>query len=347
MVRFSDLVKHGLRDDESAISRVRQVNIAVANTRAMEARAQTDVSEDARQMGVSAERYYQALITVLTKLAQFVRMRKSFKVEAIGQLIEKIVKQPGMIDQLFHQAMFSTHQGPDLIIHSVNVCIYSLKLVLGLNYSTRQMVEIGLLGLLEDVGMHRLPEELLNKESGLTDKEFTLMQRHTEFSYEIISSLGPEYQWMAQAAFQVHERDDGSGYPNGLKGKDISEYAKVIAVVDTFEAMTHNRPHRPGMLGYTAIQQILRTSKGKFSSNILKMLLTQLSVFPLNSLVKLNNGAIGMVIGTNNSKPLNPTVKLIYDGQGRKVAGEKIIDLAESQFLFIKDAVSENELPLD
>ncbi|MBW2624035.1 MAG: hypothetical protein JRD68_14100, partial [Deltaproteobacteria bacterium] len=121
-------------------------------------------------------------------------------------------------------------------------------------------------------------------------------------------------------------------------------YAMILAVTDTFVAMTHNRPYRPALLGFKAIQEILHSFKGKFDPKILRLLLTQLTVFPLKSYVKLNNGAIGMVVKTNEAMPLNPTIRVLIDGQGRQVDEEKIMDLSKSPFLHVSEVVEEADL---
>ena len=94
---------------------------------------------------------------------------------------------------------------------------------------------------------------------------------------------------------------------------------------------------------YTSLQQ-WHSFKGKFDPRILRLLLTQLTVFPLKSYVRLNNGTIGMVVKTNEAMPLNPTIKVLFDGQGRRVDEEKIIDLSQSPFLHVSEVVEESVL---
>ncbi len=292
-----------------------------------------------------AARLYDGLIRTQTRLVRQTKENKPVSVPNISAIAEKVVSRPERVDALFNEAMFRLHEGDELVLHSVNVFIYSLKLAQGLNYSQDRRMELGASALVMDLGMFMLPQAYLAAKQGdLTPKEIDTIKMHPSLGHDLLSKAGEEYKWLAEVVRQTHEREDGSGYPKKLKGHQIHEYAKILAVADTFVAMTHNRPYRPALLGFKAIQEILHSFKGKFDPRILRLLLTQLTVFPLKSYVRLNNGTIGMVVKTNEAMPLNPTIKVLFDGQGRRIDEEKIIDLSQSPFLHVSEVVEESVL---
>ncbi len=293
----------------------------------------------------TAPRLYNGLIRAQAGLVRRTKENKPVSVSNIFAISEKVVSRPERIEALFNEAMFRPHEGDELVLHSVNVFIYSLKLAQGLSYPQDKMMDLGASALLMDLGMFLVPQVYLAAKQGdLTPKEIDMIMMHPSLGYDLLSKAGEEYKWLAEVVYQTHEREDGSGYPKKLKGQEIHEYAKILSVTDTFVAMTHNRPYRPALLGFKAIQEILHAFKGKFDPRILRLLLTQLTVFPLKSYVRLNNGTIGMVVKTNEVMPLNPTIKVLFDGQGRPVNEEKIMDLSQSPFLHVSEVVEESDL---
>ena len=118
------------------------------------------------------------------------------------------------------------------------------------------------------------------------------------FSRQILSQLDKDYDYLAEIAFQVYERQDGSGYPSGLKGADSHEYARSIGLADFYEALIHSRPHRDRFLHFTSMKEVLRTGKNSFDRKHLKALMNVVSLFPVFSFVRLNSGTIGKVLET-------------------------------------------------
>ena len=192
--------------------------------------------------------------------------------------------------------------------------------------------------------MYKIPEKIVNKKGKLTKEESELIKKHPQFSYEILLKMGKSFRWLAEIALQIHERYDGSGYPRGLKGKEISEYAFIIGLVDMYIAMIRHRPYREKFIQTEAIKSILEIGKGKFPPYIVKAFLNQITLFPINTYVRLNNNAIGRVISTDENKPMRPTVEIIFDSRGRRLSNPQIVDLRDSPLLHITDTIDENSL---
>lgn len=260
------------------------------------------------------------------------------------KLIKLIVDNPKAVDVLYKRAIYSKEMDM-LVSHLVNVMIYSLKVGAGLGFNKEQLIELALASLFHDIGIIHIPEDIINKTDKLTDDEFNLIKKHPYFGNEILSKLYPEYPWIAEVSLQEHEREGGQGYPKGLKGNEINVYAKIIGIVDIFEALTHPRPHRKRFLPNEAVKMIVQKEKDSFPSVIIKAILIKLSAFPLYSYVRLNSKAIGIVIEVDESSPLRPSIQILFDNRGAKIIGEKILKLKDTPLLYITDSIDEDDLP--
>jgi len=157
--------------------------------------------------------------------------------------------------------------------------------------------------------------------------------------------MGKRYRWLADVVLQVHERSDGSGYPRGLKGGEISELASIIGLLDTYVAMIKQRPYRDKFLQSYAVKFLINEAKGLFPGKVLKVFLDQISLFPVHTHVRLNNKSIGLVLSTNKSQPMRPVIQLLYDSQGHKIEKKEIIRLSDNPLLYIVEGIDEKDLP--
>jgi HD-GYP domain-containing protein (c-di-GMP phosphodiesterase class II) len=126
---------------------------------------------------------------------------------------------------------------------------------------------------------------------------------------------------------------------------EVSEFASMIGLSDTYVAMTQNRPHRAKYMQTEAVKAIIESGKGKFPPRVFREFLDQISIFPVNTYVRLNNKCIGRVLSTDKAQPLRPTIELVYDGLGERTEKRKVIHLSKNSLLHIVEAVDETELP--
>jgi len=222
--------------------------------------------------------------------------------------------------------------------------IYALKIGQGLGYSREQLFELGLSAFLYDVGIFKIPERITKKEGKLTNSEVAIIRKHPEIGRAILSPFKKDYPWLPRVAYEHHERENGQGYPRGLKGEQICEYAKIVGIVDTYEAMIHNRPHRKAITEYVSIRELIFSKSLLFSSEVIKAFIKEISIYPTGSYVSLNNRATGMVIATNEDNPMKPVIKLLFDGKGNVMGKDRIINLSDNPLLHITDSVSEEEI---
>jgi HD-GYP domain-containing protein (c-di-GMP phosphodiesterase class II) len=270
--------------------------------------------------------------------------KEIFSVEKTAECTARMVQSLLASDRLYLKAVYTRHSSSDLLSHAVNVTIFSLKIGIGLNYNENQLIRLGTVALLHDIGMARLAAAILNKEGPLTDEEYAEIKKHPDSGYEMLMRLGSKYEWIALVVRQVHERINGKGYPRGLSGDDIHEYAQIIGMVDFYEALTHTRPQRRRFLPYDAVKVIVEQEKGVFAQKLLRTLLRKISVFPLEGFVKLNTNEVGKVIETSEERPLRPTVEILYSADGEALKVPRIIILKDTPLIYITRSVYEEDI---
>ena len=231
-----------------------------------------------------------------------------------------------------------------VVYHSINVAIYALKMADDLGLDQTSKIELSMAALLHDIGMAVIPDKILYKQEELSRQEIEILRNRPNYSYKILCSCGDGFAYLAETAAQVYERIDGSGYPRGLKGEEIHEYAQIIGLLDMYEALVHSRPQRDKVTHFTAVKEIINSCKHRFQRKHLKSLLSIFTVFPIHSYVRLNSNAIGRVIETYADQPMRPKLQILYDSQRRKVLTKRIVVLPDNPLLNIVDSVPESEI---
>jgi len=280
----------------------------------------------------------------LNQVLSAVKNRKSFALEPGFRILQKMAEGDHPRDELFIMAIHLDDRFKYVIHHSINVAIYALKMADDLGFDQTRKIELGMAALLHDSGMAVIPDKILYKQEELSKQEIDILRNRPNYSYKILRSFGDGFAYLAECAAQVYERIDGSGYPRGLKGDEIHEYAQIIGLLDMYEALIHSRPQRDKLTPLLAVKVVINTCKHRFQRKHLKSLLSIFTVFPIHSYVRLNSNAIGKVIETYADQPIRPKLQIIYDSQGRKVLTERIVVLPDNPLLNVVDSVPESEI---
>lgn len=224
-----------------------------------------------------------------------------------------------------------------LFQHSLNVCIYATLLGMAFGYGREELMTLGLGALLHDIGKTRIDQAILLKPGRLTDEEFSEMKRHTEIGFQMLKDEPNIPLLAAHCAFQHHERLDGSGYPRGIAGDEIHEFARWIGLVDAYDAMTTHRVYRPAMLPHQ-VMEILYASAGMlFDPKMVELFRDKIAIYPLGTTVALNSGEIGVVVDLNASSPHRPVVRVLQDRAGHELKEPYEIDLSKKLTVMITD----------
>jgi HD-GYP domain-containing protein (c-di-GMP phosphodiesterase class II) len=229
---------------------------------------------------------------------------------------------------------------------SVNTAILSAFIAMELKFSHHKVMQIVTGALLHDVGMLRLPEEITNKSGGLSEAELQRVQAHPLYTYKIITKelLYPED--VGLVALQHHERWDGEGYPRRISGANIDVGARIVSVADAFEAMVSEKPYRNSMMGYQAMKNLLSDNSRRFDSDVLKAFIKTMGIYPIGSVIMLNNGAVARVTEVQGDAPLRPKIRLLIDEFGKVYKNDEgeLIDLLTEKSLFIAQALDPKEI---
>jgi HD-GYP domain-containing protein (c-di-GMP phosphodiesterase class II) len=227
-----------------------------------------------------------------------------------------------------------------------NSAIMALNIGISLGLDDDTLLELSNGALLHDVGMLRVPEDIKTKDGQLEKEELQTMRSHPLFSYQIITGDLALSDEIAQIALQHHERWDGDGYPQSLKGDDINYLARITSIADAYEAMISERPYRNSMVGYQAMKNILSDNCRRFDPDILKIFIRSMGIYPLGSLVMMSDSSIARVIGVNKEAPLRPEIILLIDAEGTEYRGDTgpTINLLENKSLFITRALDIKDL---
>ncbi len=274
--------------------------------------------------------------------------RRTVNVDFIGSTFRDVMTM--MIDDLSRNdkamVMLTSINATDLYLyqHSLNVCIYATTLGLAYGYSKDELMTLGLGALLHDIGKTQVPLELLKKPGQLTAEEFEEMKKHTEHGFKLLKDEPNIPLLAAHCAFQHHERLDGSGYPRGIKEDDIHEYAKWIAIIDSYDAMTTHRTYRPAMLPHQAIEALYAGSGTLYDQSKLEMFRDKVAIYPIGVTVTLQSGEVGIVVDVNARSPQRPIVRVLQDADGRDLKEPYEIDLSKKLNVMIA-GVNDVNLP--
>lgn len=217
-----------------------------------------------------------------------------------------------------------------LMEHSMNVAILLANFgrYLGLERSVLKELTLG--GLLHDVGKIMTPDEVLNKPGKLTDEEFGVMRQHVVHSYDILSNTAGITPTMLEVAANHHERLDGTGYPQRLKGDQLSLYTRMSGIVDVYDAVTADRVYKQGMQPTQAFRILLKGINQHFDAELVTKFIKCMGVYPVGTLVQLSNQRLAVVMQRNEQQPLKPLVKVIYHVTQRHYLEVQWLDLARN-----------------
>lgn len=212
--------------------------------------------------------------------------------------------------------------------HSVSVSVLLIAFAKALGLSESVLHEIGIGGILHDIGKMRVPDKILNKPGRLTDQEFSVMREHVNFSRNLLGGAASIPESALQVAMQHHERMDGSGYPGKLTGDEISLYGKMSAIVDIYDAITSDRVYHKGQPPSLVLRRLVEWSGAHVDSALVQHFIQCVGIYPVGSLVALESGRLAIVVAASEQDLLTPTVNVIYDTLKRRFLTPRVLDLA-------------------
>lgn len=194
--------------------------------------------------------------------------------------------------------------------HLINVSVYSVLLAKWMGLNDSQMKEVAMAGLLHDVGKTQIPPEILNKRGPLSDEEFEIMKGHAILSYQIIKNNPEISMEVKRAVIMHHEKEDGTGYPFGIKGNQKNLYSKIITVADIFDAITSEKVYKQRQTPFEAFKEMEKIGYDTVDPKVMVTLLNNMPNCFIGSKVKMENGDIGEVVYVPNQCAYAPLIKV-------------------------------------
>lgn len=230
-----------------------------------------------------------------------------------------------------------------LAAHGAHVAILTLHVGAELGLSRAWLVDLGIAALLHDIGMTRV-QHLLPVAHHLSAEQIRELRKHPLQGERIVRNSPGLPPVVRDVVVQEHERADGSGYPQGLSGERIAEPAQLVGLLDVYEALTHDRPHRVRLVPAQASRTLTETHRQAFAKPLLQAFLRAIPLYPVDSWVQLKTGDLAKVVASHRAAPLYPTVAVLADRQGRAYSQSRTVQLAPSGDAAIARAIPEPAL---
>ena len=282
---------------------------------------------------------------VVHNILSDIRLGKQIEVEQLKPVVENIT------DSIFRNqdallALSRIKQKDDYTFqHSVSVCALLVAFCRAMGYERDVILDVGMGGLLHDVGKMKVPDYILNKPGELTEDEFNTMQSHAALGRDILRQTEGVTDIAAMIAGQHHERFDGTGYPDKLKGGEISQFGQLASIVDVYDALTSNRIYHTGLAPFMALKKLYEWSKFHFDEPLVQHFIRAIGIYPTGTLVRLESGLIGVVIKPGTDNLLHPVVRAMYDVQRETHISPRDIDLSLPASQGGGDRIVAHELP--
>lgn len=290
-------------------------------------------------------RLYETIVEQWHKILNTIRRNGHPGKELIDRIVNDIyINVRDKKNELVQVILKTERKSGDEAANDVNCAVIAIIIGLNLKLVGHKIISLACGALLHDVGMFRIPEAILNKKDNLSPQELEIVRTHPLHSYNIIARELKYSEEIAQIALYHHERWDGKGYPKSLSGESIPLLARIVSVADAYTAMINERPYREQMIGYDAIKNIISDNFKRFDPNVVKAFLRGMGIYPIGSVVLLNNSSVAVVLSTHSEAPLRPEVEIIINEHGEKPKDKKVIDLLEHGELFIVRAIDPRQI---
>lgn len=239
-----------------------------------------------------------------------------------GEITESVMRNEYAITILTRIRQQSNYQWEHAINTAVLICGFGLYL--GMNKDALKKITVG--ALFHDIGSARVPTAILDKQTALTANEMSVMKKHVNWGIEIGKRDKLLNKVIIDMIVNHHERLDGSGYPRGVDKSELSKLARIIAIIDVYDAMTADKPYKKGVQPMAAMRYLL-TNKEKFDPDLVQQFIKFLGVYPVGTLVQLSNDRLAIVTEGNREDPLKPMMEIIYSTKLNSLVKPKQCDL--------------------
>lgn len=322
-----DGVEESKQFDWSEFARKRRSGILA---KLMGGRDKSEGSEDGTSLDdemPAAKKVYSDSSMLVAAIMADIRNNRSFDIDNLhsvcNDMVDSVLRNHNALLWLSQLRNYDDYSYQ----HAINVCILSLSLGKHLDFPGPKLRQLATAGMLQDIGLLRLPSEILRKQGPLTEVEQRLAKSHVQKSIDMLReqrALQPEIE---RIILEHHERFDGSGYPLGLKGHSVSVEAAITGISDCFDAMLSERPYSSKMSSFDALMVMYELRGKTFNPALIERFIQCIGVYPIGSLVELNQGEVAIVVEQRRSNKLKPRLLQILDGAKNYLTEPLSIDL--------------------
>lgn len=270
-----------------------------------------------------------------------IRMGNALKLDATVSLVNEINQSIARNSSALISLSRLKNADNYTYLHSVAVCVLMIALGRQLGLKDEALQQVGIAGLLHDIGKIFIPHEVLNKPGKLTDEEFNIVKTHPLKGWEILKDCSGVSELTLDVCRHHHERVDGKGYPDKLSGEELTLFARMGAVCDVYDAITSNRCYKIGWEPAESIRKMAEWKNGHFDEVIFHAFVKTVGIYPTGSLLKLKSGRLGVVTDQSKQSLTKPLVKVFFSTRSNAHILQETVDLSKSP-----DSIANLENPL-
>ncbi len=264
----------------------------------------------------------------VTSMFNEVRMGKALQVSEAEPLVDEISQSISRNPEAFLSLVRLKNKDNYTYMHSVAVCALMTSLGKQLGLTGQDLKDVGMAGLLHDVGKMMIPDKVLHKPGKLTDEEFNIIKDHPRKGWEVLKISPGANAAALDVCLHHHERVDGKGYPESISGDKLSLFARMGAICDVYDALTSNRCYKTGWEPAETLRKMTEWKNGHFDERIFYAFVKTIGIYPSGTLVKLKSGNLAVVVEQTQKSLLTPIVKAFYSTKSNKQIPPELIDLS-------------------
>lgn len=240
----------------------------------------------------------------------------------IAQCVDSILNAPDALlwmTQLKRRDIYTAQ-------HSMNVCILSIALGRQIGLTVEELHNLGLCGMMHDMGKMRVPLDILNKPAKLEPQELIIMQHHTVYGWKLLMSSKDMYAGAIDVARSHHERLDGKGYPSHISDTQITPYSRIVTIADIYDAISSDRVYQQGRSHLEAINIMTKMCDTQLDSKLTYKFIECMGIYPAGNVVELNSGEVAVILEVNPLHKLKPKIVLLLD-ENKQPRPLQLVDL--------------------
>ena len=244
--------------------------------------------------------------------------------KAVAECVDSVMKSPDALmwlTQLKNKDEYTSQ-------HSMNVCVLSIALARQINLPEHEIQDVGLCGMMHDMGKMKISLDILNKPGRFEPEEFAIMKTHPALGMEILMSSNGIPGCVIDAAYGHHEQLDGKGYPRGLPAESIHPYTRIVSIADVYDAISSDRIYKAGKTHLDTINILTQVSGKQLDAGLVIKFIESLGVYPPGSIVEMSDAEVAVVVETNFIQRLKPKITVLLDKDKKRIK-PRLVDMAK------------------